>query len=316
MEKKSLRRRIVTLALVGGIIATPIVVSKINSKAADAVHLSLDSKIHQVRSGESLGDISKAFYGNAKYYQQLAFYNGIENPNFLLIGQNIIIPNIDTLLNYYNMYYVPVYENPTSTVTPTEAPANDHYAYTYIDGIPAYKIQKNDTLIKICNHFYNTSADIVLQNFCFYNHLESKSLIVTGDVLLIPPYDVLMSYQTETETLTDQDLTKLRVERYGWNYQADSDYTPNMDDGTYMVRTGNKLYGIAKFYYGNGDYDEALAMYNGLSNRNQLIVGQILEIPDIEHLLYATGMQRLDTGNYIPIERYNELHGLNNGYSR
>jgi LysM repeat protein len=45
-----------------------------------------------IQRGDTLGKIAKKFYGEAGRYQQLALYNGLTDPNVVVVGQTIEIP--------------------------------------------------------------------------------------------------------------------------------------------------------------------------------------------------------------------------------
>lgn len=62
---------------------------------------------------------------------------------------------------------------------------------------------------------------------------------------------------------------------------------------THYVSEGDLLWGIAKLYYGNGDYSDALAKYNGVNPRN-LHEGQAISIPSLDTLLTATGTEKIE----------------------
>ncbi|MCX6623694.1 MAG: LysM peptidoglycan-binding domain-containing protein [Acidobacteria bacterium] len=47
---------------------------------------------YTVRPGDTLSKISKAFYGNASLYMKIAEANGIENPDRIQVGQELVIP--------------------------------------------------------------------------------------------------------------------------------------------------------------------------------------------------------------------------------
>ena len=47
---------------------------------------------HRVALGETLGDISKRYYGSPDRADLLARVNGIENPNWIQVGTELWIP--------------------------------------------------------------------------------------------------------------------------------------------------------------------------------------------------------------------------------
>lgn len=48
---------------------------------------------HTVVRGDTLSAISRKYYGTTRLYPQLAKYNGIKNPNLIIIGQVIKLPS-------------------------------------------------------------------------------------------------------------------------------------------------------------------------------------------------------------------------------
>jgi nucleoid-associated protein YgaU len=47
---------------------------------------------HTVVAGETLSGIVKKKYGDLKFLQRIADINGIENPDFIRVGQQIMLP--------------------------------------------------------------------------------------------------------------------------------------------------------------------------------------------------------------------------------
>jgi LysM repeat protein len=46
-----------------------------------------------IQPGDTLGKIAQRFYGDATAYQKLALYNGLTDPNVIVVGQTIEIPS-------------------------------------------------------------------------------------------------------------------------------------------------------------------------------------------------------------------------------
>lgn len=49
--------------------------------------------LHKVKSGDTLGAISKKYLGDTNRYKEIAQFNGIEDPDKIQAGQEIKIPN-------------------------------------------------------------------------------------------------------------------------------------------------------------------------------------------------------------------------------
>lgn len=50
------------------------------------------ARIHIVESDDTLSEIARTYYGDVSLYQKLAEYNGIVDPNLIIIGQVLEIP--------------------------------------------------------------------------------------------------------------------------------------------------------------------------------------------------------------------------------
>lgn len=53
----------------------------------------LSGKKHFIRRGDNLWNICKKYYGDPWYYPDLAKYNNLRSPRFIIAGQNLIIPD-------------------------------------------------------------------------------------------------------------------------------------------------------------------------------------------------------------------------------
>ena len=50
---------------------------------------------YTIESGDTLYDISNRYYGSGDHYNEIAEYNGIENPDEIKAGDTIKIPNVE-----------------------------------------------------------------------------------------------------------------------------------------------------------------------------------------------------------------------------
>jgi len=57
-----------------------------------------NDKIHNIVQEEKLWNISFKYYGNSKWWHIIADVNNIENPFELIIGDSLLIPDLDTIL--------------------------------------------------------------------------------------------------------------------------------------------------------------------------------------------------------------------------
>lgn len=56
-----------------------------------------DFAVHTVQKGETLGEIAKQYLGDVNKYKDIASYNNISNPDKINVGQEIRIPNLETV---------------------------------------------------------------------------------------------------------------------------------------------------------------------------------------------------------------------------
>jgi len=172
---------------------------------------------HIVKKGDTLAKISKKYYGTISYYDELAKYNKIENPDVINSGQIIKIPEVEDLKEIIE-YYV---------------------------------IKKGDTLSKISKKFYNSPN--YWQKLAIYNNIENADILRTGDVLAIPQLWILNHYehdcqdeQLQTEvsyhTVKKGDTLWKICDKYYGNgkyYQALARY--NRIENPNILNSGDKL---------------------------------------------------------------------------
>ena len=124
-----------------------------------------------------------------------------------------------------------------------------------------YVVEEGDSLGTIAQQF-GVSAVSIMEN----NNLQDPNNVFVGQVLLIPNYIPPAS----TASTTGESTT------------AASDATGSVQTAgqavSHVVQPGETLYGIAQKY---GVDANAIAEANNITNRNQLRVGQKLEIPGI-----------------------------------
>jgi len=124
------------------------------------------AKEYQVKRGDTLSKISLKAYGTIEYYDELAFYNEIVDPNFIKTGWTIEVPPLQKLLNY-------IYDE-------------------------IYIVKKGDTLSKICKEKYGSSKYI--DAVTLYNDIENKNLIRTNQTLFLPNTNKLKKLMYNNQT--------------------------------------------------------------------------------------------------------------------
>ena len=162
---ESINKRLVSLALVS-VLTSGIPTA---ARAVDeplAIYETPEGTIeYVVEEGDTLGGIALKLFGNAAYYEQLALYNNMEDPNKLYVGDIIEIP--DTLPIVTN--------NEVQYVTPI-----------IYDEDTTYIVQSGDTLGCIANRMYGVNDQLTVDRLATYNDLCDPNRISVEQVLFIP----------------------------------------------------------------------------------------------------------------------------------
>lgn len=172
---------------------------------------------YEIKKGDTLSGISKKNYGTTSYYDELAIYNDIKDPNFILAGDTIEIPPLDILIMRDEFYEVKkgdtlsklCYEKYGSTKYVSKLAIYNKIGnpnLIYVGEIIAfpnlkklenigcfwYTVRKGDTLYMLAKTFYGdeTLASLLSE----YNCLNSNILVV-GEQLFIPSYEQIMEFK-------------------------------------------------------------------------------------------------------------------------
>lgn len=165
---KNNTKRILSFALAGTIVSGAQVCAHANEEIPNKTQIATinNETIYTVKEGDTLGKICAKYYGNAGYYELLAEYNHLENPNVLSIGEKLVIPN--SLLELMNVEYTETYED-------TNYPPDK-----------TYTVKTGDTLYCIVNVMYGLTNQEAVDKLATYNNLSDPNRISLGQVLLIP----------------------------------------------------------------------------------------------------------------------------------
>ncbi len=131
---------------------TPVV----NSRPPAAV-----TATHTVQDGETLQEISHAYFGTTRRWKEISDANGLKNGDMLRLGQNLVLPG-----------------NTRKTIaTPNKKPQVQSSSRTYT-------VQEGDTLSSISRQTLGTNRR--WNDIKELNNIEDSKFIKPGDVLSIP----------------------------------------------------------------------------------------------------------------------------------
>ena len=163
-------RRLASLALAATMsFGIPTVAHAANNEPITIEDTQTTEKEYVVKDGDTLGKIAKTYLGNSGYWELLAEYNHLKDPNKLTIGQIIKIP-ADLL---------------TSQVCNTN---NSQY-----EGDKTYTVKKGDTLYCIVRVQYGLKNQETVDKLATYNNLGDPNRLSVGQVLLIPTIEKLQN---------------------------------------------------------------------------------------------------------------------------
>ena len=148
------------------IVATGLAVTSLATAggvAAKKIDKKINEREYTIEAGDTLYDISNKVYGSTIYFDDIAAYNNIEDPNDIKAGDVIILPK---RLN-----------DKVQTVETKDQ---------------TYTIGKGDSLSSICSRYYNDNSLGTALRLAAYNNIENPDLIKAGQVINIPSYDELL----------------------------------------------------------------------------------------------------------------------------
>jgi LysM repeat protein len=221
---------------------------------------------HIVAPGETLYSIALQYNSSI---DAIASVNRIDYPFTIKVGQQLMVP---TSGNYAGPPQFDGYGPPWGN-----SPAQDEFYQTIPGNASLHVVAPGETLYAIALQ-YGTSVDTIAGA----NGIPYPYNIGVGQQLLIPaPGSYAGSPPPPADGYYQQPYQGYQ-QAPADNYGAGADtYSPKVDGYGYNTRThtvapGETLYSIARIYNASA---EALAAANGLSNPNQLFVGQVLYLP-------------------------------------
>ena len=168
---KKEKKRLVSLALAS--VLTTGIPTMANAEVGNVTaplseETQVDYTEYSVMEGDTLGKIAEKFFGNAGYWEQLAEYNKLKEPNKLFVGEVIRIPNnLAPLVNNDTVY--------VEYVAPVTYPEDETYV-----------VESGDMMTCIVSKFYDRIDLITVDKLATYNNLSDPNKIYVDQVLLIP----------------------------------------------------------------------------------------------------------------------------------
>ncbi len=223
----------------------------VKSKRKQEQEKYLESKrVHVFKDGDTLWNLATKYYGNGKYWKNIAAYNGIDNPKKVANGTFIYLPSKEIIITYK-------YEEPVQEVV-EEVEERVHY---FKDG---------DTLWNLATKYYGSGK--YWKNIAAYNGIDNPKKVANGTAIYLPEKDVIVEYEYEPEEVVEEVVETF--ETYN-----------DEDDLIYTVVKGDTLAKISKKFYGTTKYASLLGEYNCLEDKNLIRPGQELFVPGLDNLL-------------------------------
>lgn len=217
-------KKIVGCALVGSLLAAPVV-----GVAQD----------YTVEPGDTLKKISQQFYGTNKYYDEIAFLNGIGDPSMIKAGDVIYLPNDYRELEFCGQ--------------------DDKWVD---NNILYYTFGPNDTLWGLAERFYGDGT--YWKSLASFNGITNPKNVQDGRVVMIPPFSYL-----------NMDALNWTFD----NSTNQNGNTSTTTERSIVFGPKDTLWAIASKYYGSGNYWDELAEYNDIDDPRTVINGTRIYLP-------------------------------------
>lgn len=221
------------------------------SAGATVAHATNDNDIkYTIESGDTLTGISKKYYGSSSYYDELAAYNGIANPDFIRAGATIYIPK--TVEGFNN--------------TPTKPEESKP-----IEGACGkYVIQSGDTLSEICKWYYGNSS--YAWKLATYNNIANADKIYSGQTIILPDVETLKNVVVVNQPQT--------------NIPTNSDNAYVIQRGDTLSEICRNYYGSTSYTWKLATYNN-LANPNIIRSGNILLLPSLETLKNVQELDYT-----------------------------
>ncbi len=128
--------------------------TKVEEPKTSITEQTQDYIYYQIMNGDTLYDISYTFYGSYDYVDVIAEFNNIKNPDMIVAGRVIKLPNVP------------------------EIPMK-------------YTVEFGDSFYDICTRYYKRNDHEIIDKLAKYNNIEKPGEIQAGITILIPDIEVL-----------------------------------------------------------------------------------------------------------------------------
>lgn len=136
----------------------------INEQKKETENKKVNLATYKIKQNDNLWLIAENYYGTGFKYLEIAKANNIKDPNLIELGQELIIPKINT-------------ESPTKNKLPKEKEKIK-------SSVVNYKVKEGDHLWKIALEAYGDGYQ--WQRIAQANKIINPDLIVVGQILKIP----------------------------------------------------------------------------------------------------------------------------------
>jgi nucleoid-associated protein YgaU len=154
------------------------------STQGDAPVMTEPMKVHAVKQGETLFQISSKYYGTGHLWRELAKYNGVsDKAGQVRVGAQLKIPGRETLTGRPAPQQRATTTPPAAPPAPGKKPAPGETRPGRIE-VATYTVKRGDTLGEISQKVLGTSRR--WQEIAKLNKLDDEDSIAAGMVLKVP----------------------------------------------------------------------------------------------------------------------------------
>ena len=228
---------------------------------------------HKIAEGEDLWKIAEKYYGSGYNWIDIAKENKISDPDQIVSGEDLIIPDIQPKLAESTIKPSPKPEITIPEITSTEITQNNDVQKKSLN---THKVTKGENLWKIAEKYYGSGYNWI--DIAKENKISDPDQIVSGEDLIIPDIQPKLAESTIKPSpkpeITIPEITSTEI--------TQNNDVQKKSLNTHKVTKGENLWKIAEKYYGSGYNWIDIAKENNLSGNAEIEVGQDIKIPDVE----------------------------------